>query len=79
MQLYAVVISLAGRVEAELVVLVVVLLQIEQDRRRLEDDKVVALAVNEGRDAPVWVQLDEPWLLLNIGAYVDLEDAVGGG
>ena len=77
MQRYAVVISLGSRVEAKLVVLVIVLLQVEQDRRCLKDNEVVPLAIDERRDAPVRVQLDEPRLLLHVGADVDLEHAVG--
>ena len=57
MQRYAVVISLGSRVEAKLVVLVIVLLQVEQDRRCLKDNEVVPLAIDERRDAPVGVVL----------------------
>lgn len=65
-------------VEAELVPLVVVLLEVEQDRGGFKDDKVVPRAVDEHGDAAVWVQLDEPRLLLDVCADVNPVDAAGG-
>ena len=72
----AVIVGVRVLVERELVLLVVVLVQIEQDRGRLKHHKVIARAVNECRDAPVGVELDEPRLLLRVLAKIDLLDAV---
>ena len=76
LQHLAVAVGILLLVERELVVLVVVLLEVEQDRGGLEDGEVVARAVNERRDAAVGVQLDEPRLLLRVLAKIDLLDAV---
>lgn len=58
--------------EAELVLLVVELEQVQQLSRRLDDGERRALAVvDQGRDAPVRVQAQEPLLLLLVGRDVD--------
>lgn len=67
----AVVVGLRLRIKPELVVLVIVLPQVQVDRSRLEDIKVVPRAVNERRDTAVRVQLDEPGLLLDVRPDVD--------
>lgn len=51
------------------------LFQIEQNRSTLENDKVVALAVDEDWDSPVRVQLDEPGLFLGVFGEVYVLDA----
>ena len=53
-------------VKRELVLLVIVVLKVEQNRRGLEHREVVAAAVDDDWDTAVWVQLDEPRLLLDI-------------
>ena len=67
----AVVVGVRLRVKPELVVLVIMLPQVQVDRRRLEDIEVVPRAVNEGRDTAIRVQLDEPGLLLDVRPDVD--------
>ena len=52
------------RVERELELRVVVLLEVEEDRGGLEHGKVGAVRIDDDGDAPVRVQLDEPGLLL---------------
>ena len=52
------------------------LLEVEQDRGGLEDDKVAARVIDEHWDAPVRVQLDEPGLFLDIFGDVDLLHAM---
>ena len=64
LQHLAVLVRARLRVERELELGVVVLLEVEQDRGGLEDGEVVAVAVDEDGDAAVRVHLDEPWLLL---------------
>ena len=51
--------------ECELVILIVVLPEIQQDRSGFEYGKIVAGAVDKGRDTPVRVQFGVPGLLLN--------------
>lgn len=72
----AVMVGVRVPVERELVLLVVVLLEVKQDRCRFENGEVVARAVDEGRDPAVRVQLDEPWLFLRVLAEVNFVDAV---
>jgi len=76
LQRLAIVIGLGDGVETEFVVVVVMLLKVQQDGGSLEDNKVVAVGVNEHWDATVRVQLDEPRLLLNVLRDVDLLDFI---
>ena len=57
-------IRIVDGVESEFEVLVVVLDEVQEDGRRLEDRKVVSRAINENGNAAVGVQLDKPWFLL---------------
>ena len=64
LQHLAVLVRARPRVERELELGVVVLLEVEKDRGGLEDGEVVAVAVDEDGDATVRVHPDKPWLLL---------------
>lgn len=66
----------AVRGPVELAVGVVVLREVEQDRGGLEDGEVPAGVVDERGDAPVWVDGEEPRLLLLVSREVDLLGAI---
>jgi hypothetical protein len=53
--------------ERELVLGIIVLREVQQDRRGLVDDKVVARLIDEDGDTTIGVQLNEPVLFLNVG------------
>ena len=72
---FAVVVRIIDRVKPVNEVLVIVLGEIEQNSRGLEDTEIIAGVVDEHGNATVRVQLDEPWLLLNISRNVDLRKA----
>lgn len=57
--------------EAELIVLVVSLLEVQQDRRRLKHREIVVGSIDNHRDTAVRVQLDEPGFLLGVLHDVD--------
>ena len=66
LQQNAPVIRVSLAVETKDIVLVVMLLQVNQNCGGLEDGEVVPAVVDDDGDTPVRVQLDEPWLLLNV-------------
>jgi len=70
-----IIIRLLHRVKCELALRIIVLFQIKQYRSAFEDDKVVALAVDEDGNSPVRIQLDEPRLFLNVFEDVYFLDA----
>ena len=72
LQHLAIIVRLAIRIEDERFSRVVVLLEIEQDGRRLEHREVVATAIDEDGDAPVGIEFDEPRLFLYVLGYIDL-------
>jgi hypothetical protein len=76
LQSLAVFIRIPSGIEAKFVILVIVLLQVQQDRSGLEDGKVIAVGIDQDGDAPVGVQLDEPRLLLSVLADIYFLDAV---
>ena len=64
--------------EAELVLRVVVARQVEEDGETLEDGEVMAVVVDNGGDAAIGVDGDEPRLLLGVLGDVDgLERELG--
>ena len=48
------------------------LLEIQQDGGRLKDNKIVAIGIDKNGDTAVWIQLDEPGFLLNVGRDIDV-------
>lgn len=44
-------------------ILVIVLDNVERDGRRLKDDLIVTLMVNNDGNPSIGIQLEEPWLL----------------
>ena len=68
-------IRLSPRIEGEFERGIVVLLQVQEYRGGLKDRKIVAVAIDEDRDATVRIQLDEPGFLLCAFGDVDLVDA----
>lgn len=72
LQHFAIVIWTPVAIKGELQLRVVVLLQIEEDGGGLEDGEIVSLAVDKHGYPAIWVELDEPGLLLNILGYVYL-------
>jgi hypothetical protein len=76
LQSLAVFIRIPSGIEAKFVILVIVLLQVQQDRSGLEDGKVIAVGIDQDGDAPVGVQLDEPRLLLSVLADIYFLGAV---
>lgn len=64
LQDFAIVVGVFHGVEAELVVLIIMLLQVKQDGGALKHDEPVAGPVDESGDATVRVDLEEPRFLL---------------
>lgn len=58
-------------VKSELELCVIVLLEVEKDYRGLEDREVPTVGVDGYWDTAVWVEPDEPWLLLRSLPDVD--------
>lgn len=58
-------------VKSELELCVIVLLEVEKDRCGLEDRKVPTVGVDGYWNTDVWVEPDEPWLLLRSLPDVD--------
>lgn len=51
------------------------LYQVEQDSRRLEDNKVSSASINEHRDSAIRIEFDEPRFFLPVGPNVYFLDA----
>lgn len=73
------VIWLGDRVEKELLFLVIMLYQIKQDSRRLENNKVSSTSINEYGNSAIWVKFNKPGFLLSVGPNIYFLDAGGLG
>ena len=71
LQHLAVIIRLLAGIECELARGVIVLPEVEQDSCSLEHREVLSVGIDEHRDAPVRVQLDEPRLFLRVLGDID--------
>lgn len=73
---------IAATLKLELPFLIVLLYEVQQDCRTLEDGESIRLGssgigtVNEHRDSSVWVHCNEPWLFLDVRSQVNLLDTV---
>jgi hypothetical protein len=74
----AIIVRILGGTEPEVIVRVVVLGNVEENRRCLEDGEVAALDVDEGRNGCVGVYIDKPRNLRQ-GVSFCVADAFTGG
>ena len=72
LKLDTVVIRFGGDIETKFVVLVIMMLQIDEDCSRLEDDEIVPGSIYKDGDASIWIQRNEPGFFLDVLADIYL-------